>query len=140
MTTIDFRAHRASANQLEDFYSVSSSLVDLARLPPGWDGADAASPGPLAIASAYDLLLRLLTHEHFGDSVSSPELGAPIPDGGIELEWQGPERLIDIQVAPDGTYGYLLVGGESGNRTYKEADDLDLKSIVEIIEAALTKD
>jgi hypothetical protein len=140
MSAIDFDAHRSSAIQLEDFISVSSSLAELAGLPAGWDGADAASLSSVAIAAANNLLFHLLANEHFAKAVGSLELGAPIPDGGIELEWQGPEWRVDIQVAPDGTFGYLLVGGEPGNRVYHEADDLDLESILQVIGSALTND
>ena len=136
-TLLGNTAPQESGHVWEELLHTSQSLVEWSRLDDDWNGENAARPHPVAIASAYDLVLRVCHKQCRLGNLGAPEMVAPIPDGGIYLEWQGPKRRASIQVAPDGSFGFLLVGGEPGAREYKEADNLDLASILAVIESVL---
>ena len=122
---------------LEDLYRASDALVELAGLEEGWDGQVALPPTRVAIARAYDLMIRVHGNLRQGKTLGAPELCAPIPDGGLQLEWQGAKWRVEVQVAPDGSFGYLLVGGTPNDRRYEEADGLHLEEILRVVRSAL---
>lgn len=73
----------------------SRRLVELAALQPGWlDGAGAAVSVP-ALELAQVLLKQLSEA-----ALVTPKV-YPMPDGGVQLEWQVPRRVTSVEVSPD---------------------------------------
>ena len=50
------------------------------------------------------------------------------------MEWEGPNARIDVQVNPDGAYGYLVKWGSGQDARYKEADEEPLEQILSLVE------
>jgi hypothetical protein len=63
----------------------------------------------------------------------APWTSAPIADGGLQVEWRGLSARIEVQVAPDGSVGYLIQRGEGRSAVYEEAEDVPFDDLVEAI-------
>jgi hypothetical protein len=109
-------------------------LADLAGLPEDWDSYGASPPSARAISTAYNLLFAL--EDRFGPSIGEqlqPYAVAPLASGGVQLQWRGLQREIEVDIDPTGRLGYLLIEGESAARTFSEADDVVLPTLLLIV-------
>ncbi len=121
------------ASSVDDLRPAFQRITELASLQANWDGYGAEPPSALAYARALQLILTLNSQSIARGRFRVPFTSAPIADGGLQVEWKGPNARIEVQAAPDGSFGYLIVAGAPGDREYHEADDLDLSQIVEVI-------
>ena len=124
---------RFTAN-MRQLLHVSHEIGQIASLEPGWDGSDAPALSGLVASRAFQLLVNLEVHAR--GLIPPPAMSAPIIDGGLQLEWNRDDMQIEVQVAPDGTYGYLLIANRHEDARYEEADDLSLVQITRVIEDA----
>src|SRR5688500_4085365 len=87
-------------------------ILELAHLPHDWDSEGADPPSGVAVA-ATAVLMTAVQEQHGLDIPErvAPSFSAPIPDGGLQVEWEGSGARIDVQVNPDGSYGYLAMWG-----------------------------
>lgn len=109
-------------------------LAEIAQLAPDWDSYGAAPPSAHAIARSAAFLVKLHSSfvEHLG-KYSGPSHIAPLADGGIQLEWSGPQAELDVQITPEGTFGYLLTRAWGTEQTYEEADEVPESKIIQLI-------
>ncbi len=49
---------------------------------------------------------------------------APLANGGVQLEWKGPEGALEVEISPDGRLGYLLEVGQGADSSVQEGDDI----------------
>ncbi len=105
-------------------------LEVLSALQAGWDTYDAQPISHVAIAQSFTFLDEL--EARLGDAAHSvaPYFVAPLPYGGVQLEWREPGREIEIEIALDGTLAYLLIEGEGATRVFTERDDVSLDDVV----------
>ena len=106
-------------------------IAEIAGLPPDWDSYGAAAPSAPAIGQACALVN--VVAEAAPDARNgqrAPWTSAPIADGGLQVEWKGPDDRIDVQVAPDGSLGYLIQRGEGLSASYEEADEAPFDAIL----------
>jgi len=117
----------------EPFASARARLDVLSALQSGWDTYDAQPISRNAVAQAYTFLTEL--EARLGDEVSSmtPYFVAPLPYGGVQLEWRKPGREIEIEFAPDGTLAYLLIEGEGTARVFTERENVSLDDAVRLV-------
>ena len=109
-------------------------ISELARLPGNWDGVGAAPPTAMAVANGLTLIVasaEAATREA-GASVA-PWTSAPIADGGLQVEWKGNRARIEVQVAPEGSYGFLAKWGQGDEAHYSEDEDVALTDMVKLI-------
>ena len=97
--------------------SVHERLAELSMLEADWDSYGASPPSPRALAMAQSVIARMAAHF---DATGIPTDLMPIADGGVQVEWRGRSRELALNAAPDGSWSYLLVERESGERTYTE--------------------
>jgi len=114
-----------------------STLCDLervARVGADWDSYGSAPPSGEAIEAA-----RRLIRTVYGEALLSarnpslPQSVAPLSGGGVQLEWRGENKAIEIQVSPDAAFGYLLVKGVEPSCAYEEADGVPESRIIELV-------
>lgn len=79
-------------------------LRELAQLKSGWDGFAANPLSSLAVASAVLAAFEVLST--YGEA---PNFIAPIPDGGVQVEWESGESALELTIGPDGYKEILLV-------------------------------
>jgi len=109
-------------------------IAEMAHIPANWDGAGAVPPTGPAVAEACRLIVALAEREH--QTVGRwivPLTSSPIADGGLQVEWGGPDARIEVQCAPDGSFGYLIVRGTGGAADYEEADDVAFETVVRLV-------
>jgi len=114
-------------------------LTKLAALEPNWDDEGAKPPAALAIARA-SLLLELVNEflTGFGIGIHPPDTSAPLPNGGIQLEWWSTTTDIESFIEPDGAVHCLFVDKfPSGEETHLESGKIGISAAAEAIASRL---
>lgn len=118
--------------------SVFDRIVEMSKLPPNWDREDADPPTGRAVAAACHLISAVRS-ERLGrgrlDGI--PATSSPLPDGGLQVEWQGSNCRIDVQVNDDGSFGFLKKCVAAPTADYQEADDVSYGTVLELIQQIL---
>lgn len=106
------------------------TLDEISKLSEDWDSYGAAPPTAPAISAAYRLVWRVA--EQFADGVAHavPWVIAPLADGGIQVEWRGEGDAIEVEIAPDGSIGYLV---EHNGETLAKSDGSEATTIDEVL-------
>ena len=81
---------------------------------------------------------RLITTvaEQFGATAAegvAPFTVAPLVDGGVQIEWRGPRREIEVEIGPAEDLGYLLIRKEAAKREFQEDDNVAWSEILGLI-------
>jgi hypothetical protein len=105
-------------------------IAAFAELEPDWDSYGAAPPTSEALESATRCLRVLV-------AAVAPEVGdkampfwvAPLPTGGVHVEWRGSRSALEVEIGPQGQLGFLLQEDEGANAVYEEGDDASLSDI-----------
>jgi hypothetical protein len=90
------------------------SLSERRGLEPGWDGYDAKPTDARHAGRLFSYLFALM-HD-----TSTPPLITPLSDGGVQAEWHGNNRDLEIVVPADGPSTYYYYDGSD-----EEEDELD---------------
>jgi hypothetical protein len=61
----------------------------------------------------------------------------PLPAGGVQVVWKGPHAELEVDISPEGRYGYLLITNPGNNPTYEEDNDVSLDTIIALISQTL---
>src|SRR5262249_45767302 len=112
-----------SATELDVRAQVVQELEAFRTLGANWDsyGADPISEQAIVAArNLLDLVWEQLADE-FGERLR-PYAVAPIANGGIQIEWRGPDSAVEIEIGPQGSLGSLLIHNESGKPRYTESN------------------
>jgi hypothetical protein len=113
-------------------------LIELSRLPANWDSYDADPPTPAAIATAAALIAAVdedrlrLTGQH-----TQPWMIAPVPDGGVQVEWMASPRKIEVFIDPAGGMHYLIIDRSHAVPEYTEVHDVDFAHVRSSIDSIL---
>ena len=97
----------------------------LASLEQGWDGYGGVPPTQKAVKATAELLVR--AHKLTGGLLESPFI-APLPEGGLELEWEldsGAELMLVIP--PTGTDVRYLLDELTSSDDVKESEGIVTK-------------
>ena len=111
-----------------------NELQRIADLPADWDSYGSAPPTTVAVGTA-----RRLINTVYRDSLLSarnpslPFSVAPLSGGGIQLEWRGETNTIEVEVGPEGAFGYLLIKGAEPSSVYEEEDGVSESRILELV-------
>jgi hypothetical protein len=109
-------------------------LNQLTTLQPNWDSENGLPPTACAITKATWLLGKIA--EDFGliaGAAIRPYAVAPLGDGGVQLEWRGPARDIEVEVGPTGELAYLFIEGHGAQRRFSEAAGVPDREVVDLI-------
>ncbi len=109
-------------------------LDDIAKLGSDWDSYGADPPSPLAIDMASKFLR--IVNEKLGRLAleqSRPQIVAPRPDGGIQIEWGTRPVKIAIHTDPSGGLGYLYVDRQKDIPEYKEVASASWDEVLQLI-------
>jgi hypothetical protein len=113
-------------------------LDELAALPEDWDSYGAPPPSATAIRHARRILLALTEQTDLLDRIAvNPSHIAPLPSGGVQLEWVGSPVSIEVEIDPEGKLAYLLINRIGEQRTFTEAENVPLAAIVDLVTRVL---
>lgn len=109
-------------------------LDELSGLPDDWDSYGGATPSAKSIQAARNLLLLLHTRldSSLGGRVNPSHI-SPLPVGGVQLEWDGASKDLEVEVGPDGRLAYLHVDRTGDERQYSEDDDVSAATVVDLV-------
>lgn len=63
----------------------------------------------------------------------NPSHISPLPVGGVQIEWDGDRKDLEVEVGPDGQLAYLLVDRTGAERQYTEADDVPAATVLDLV-------
>lgn len=108
----------------ERIQPIAQELRRYRSLEENWDSYGGKAPTQLAQQRALEFAIRVdRLWPVVGDRVR-PTTISPLPTGGVELEWEGPEAMIAIDVTADGKFGYLVRRGSGRTAQYSHGDDI----------------
>jgi hypothetical protein len=107
-------------------------------LTPDWDSYGARSIAPAAIATARRLLMALQDDfsTMLGDRLKPFDV-APVATGGVQLEWRGGGRVIEVEITPESELRYLIVEPSAGRPRYKQGTNASPAEILAQVERIL---
>lgn len=91
-------------DQVSWFKSVRTRLQNLASLPENWNGYGSPQIAGEAISESLRIINELAKL-----GMPEPEI-FPISGGGVQMEWQNQGAELEIEIMPDRSISYLLVG------------------------------
>lgn len=107
-------SRRTTVEARPSAYTELFDRVDAFReLPEGWDSYGASTIEDTAVAETRKLLVALEVALAAEPEGGAPCFLGPIADGGIQLEWQSADRILEITIGPDGGLRYLHDRGRS---------------------------
>jgi hypothetical protein len=100
-------------------------IARFADLEPDWDSYGAKRISPTAIAVARQTLRSVTqgTEPALSERVLSVWI-APLPNGGVVLEWRGAAADLEVEIAADGALGLLLE--ERGDQAIETSERTDV--------------
>lgn len=113
-------------------------LDELAALSDDWDSYGGSRPTDASVRAARTLLLTVSIT--FGAALGravNPTHISPLPVGGVQLEWEGDQKDLEVEVGPDGGFAYLLVDRTEPTRRYTEGENTPAATIVGLVVSAL---
>jgi hypothetical protein len=130
------------ASILELMAATNSRLNELARLEPDWDSYGAKPISGVAISLANRLLLdvarRSLELGHEPATRMRPWYIAPLADGGLQIEWRSDAGAIEVEIAGDGRFGYLVERNDGQFDDSGPLTDDDWNALIDIVIRQLT--
>ncbi|MDP9370483.1 MAG: hypothetical protein M3Q03_19810 [Chloroflexota bacterium] len=122
----------------DDIRQAHQRLVSLGELEANWDSYGAVPPARRSLLAASRLIDWVAT-------VAGPWYGAhalpqeivPFPDGGVELEWSRPGKLVAVEIGQSGKMNYMVKTGQGRGAKYQEKANASwpgvLMAIVEVL-------
>ena len=109
-------------------------LAQISKLPPNWDSYGAEPVSSVAVVKACQLLVNVKEscYNLVGEKVL-PFTVAPLADGGVQVEWRGTMGVLEVEISPDGEFGYLSIAGEGNSRKFEEKDPADWEELLSLV-------
>lgn len=118
-----------------DLQSALQQLEAISTLRKDWDSYGSEPPTRDAIFAARNLIAS--AYRRFS---SVPYFVAPVSGGGVQIEWRGPHREIEVELQSDGKrFNYLLIEGKgTANRKAEEKHDISPSQILNVIHSVVS--
>lgn len=113
--------------------AVSPQVETLTHLEAGWDSYDAETIAAEAILAAERLIHEVVTAHSWTPVEYLTPYVLPLADGGVQIEWTGPQGRLDVEVSPEEEVSFLLIQGEAGSETFEERDGVSPAEVVRTV-------
>ena len=132
------RAKPATVGQDDLLEPVLRRMRSLSGLADDWDSYGGVPPTAIALEQALGFCRRVaeLLGPSVGERVRPVEI-SPLANGGIQLDWQGADFLIAVDVGPEGSWGYLTKVGNGRAARYEEYEGLTDEELAEITDVII---
>jgi hypothetical protein len=111
-------------------------LTELSMLQANWDSYGASPISEKAVDRARRFSSQLVQEFPQAGDIS-PYTVAPLPNGGVQLEWRGPQRALEIEIDAAGRFSSLLVEDHETGRTYDERGRVSAAAAVDLVSQVL---
>jgi hypothetical protein len=96
-----------------------------------WDSYASEPPSTAAVSKARTLVWDIVGQGFGAAGVRSiPFAIVPLSGAGLQIEWRGATDSIEVEIGPDGTFGYLLSKGHEPHREFEEANNVPEAELV----------
>ncbi len=115
-------------------------LHQLTELKANWDSYGAEPIANTAIITAHKLIAEAILHflDKHGLRAVPYDVG-PLPTGGVQVVWKGPQAELEVDISSEGHYGYLLIMNPGNNPTYEEDNSVSLDPIIALLSQTLSQ-
>ncbi len=127
----------SNPQSIQKIDNVRIILSKFVRLEKDWDTYGAVPISSESIRIAHRLVMAIIRLCLDTDEVKVPDVIAPIPNGGVHLEWIGSHKEIEVDIGPNGELGYLLIEGEGKDRQFSEKDEDSWTHIIDLIKMVI---
>ncbi len=118
--------------------SAIERLEGFRALGEDWDSYDAEPPSLRAITLARVILESVCeNYELIAGERVRPYAISPLSDGGVQVEWRGPQAHLELEINTIGQISYLLVTGTGEQRKYEEAERVPWSQVMGLIAGVL---
>ena len=118
----------------QTFANTMADLDRIAGLRADWDSYGSTPPTSVALETARRLIITVYRNSLLSARTPSlPYSVAPLSGGGVQLEWRSETKAVEIEVGPEGAFGYLLVKGAEPSSVYEEEDGVSESRILELV-------
>ena len=109
-------------------------LAELATLKSNWDSYGGSAPSELALRVARCFVEDIVGKwaPVMGETVR-PYVIVPLADGGVQIEWKTGGREIEVEIGPDGSFGYLWIARGSSGQRFDEADNATRDTVADLV-------
>ena len=129
------QTRRGAARALAE---MDERIARFAELQPDWDSYGAKVIAPVAIATARDVLRTII-------QAAEPALGervlavwiAPLPNGGVVLEWRGATADLEVEVTASGVLQILLEARAAGQDETVERSGVRAEDVAALLDGVL---
>jgi hypothetical protein len=117
----------SNTNLPRDIADALERLEEISSLGRDWDSYNSESPSRLAISTARSFIVALNRRNK-----AAPFFIGPIPDGGIQMEWQGTGGDLEVEIMPAGdSLNYLRITGKGTvNRKSEERHHASIEQVL----------
>jgi hypothetical protein len=118
---------------------IGSRLDEIAGLEHDWDSYGSEPPSAFAVLTA-----RTLVRDVAARVPASPEDHAipfailPLSGAGVQIEWRGASRAIEVDISRDGELSYLLLEGYGSARAAEERHNVPRSGLLDLISALVS--
>ena len=117
---------------------INRRMAVIERLKGDWDSYGAEPPSELALSKIRSLIAEVMgRHAVTAGMRSIPFTVAPVPDGGVQAEWRNGPRIIEIEISPQGSFGYLLLTKQDSGSAAEEHDHVPESKVLELISSVV---
>lgn len=99
---------------------VELRLHALQALEVDWDSYGASPISSRAVATARDVLLTASASLGLVGLYASPSAIMPLHTGGVQMDWDGDTRSLEVRVSPLGAFSYLAIKQVGSDESYDE--------------------
>lgn len=121
--------HRARNSVEAALHPFLERLTELAALEPDWDSYGGLPPTARAVEAARRLLKDVMDR-----TGKAPTAVLPFPSGGLQAIWERCDNELQVDIGPDGAFGYLSVQRGAGPVKMSEAEDVSLDTVLTLVE------
>ena len=116
-------------------------LAEFAALSSNWDSYGGLPASPRAVSAATELLVLLADYlPDLDPERLVPFAVAPIADGGVQLEWRRQRHDLEVEIAPGGELGYLLIERLGDRREFREESNVLAREVLRLLGTLLVRD
>jgi hypothetical protein len=106
----------------------------LETLPENWDSYGSQPPTSIAASMARELIWNIIA-AYDGDALDEaiPFTALPLSGEGVQVEWRGTNRAIEVEIGPEGKLSYLVMARHEGHEQSEERDNVPVEEITRLV-------
>jgi hypothetical protein len=124
-------AEALKSDPVHRLQAILDRLSAMDTLGPNWDSYNSEAPSANAKEKAFKLIWDIASTQFGIAGLSAiPFAVVPLSGAGVQIEWRGPNRVIEVEVGPDAKASYLVVEGNRLDQAAEERENVSDHDLV----------